>query len=151
MSINCPSAAILVTALSLPLHTLAALGGSVDMTLAGSAQAKAATRIAVANEKYRVYETQTPAGILVKQYSSADGVVFAVTWKGPIKPDMQQLLGAYFPQYTEAQAHGEADRRHMRIREPELVLQSDGRMRAFSGKAYLPQKLPAGVNVDELQ
>jgi hypothetical protein len=31
-----------------------------------------------------------------------------------------------------------------------LVIESAGRMRAFTGRAYLPQAVPAGVIVDEL-
>jgi hypothetical protein len=30
-------------------------------------------------------------------------------------------------------------------------VRSSGHMRAFAGLAYLPQQLPAGVNVDDLQ
>jgi hypothetical protein len=151
MGILSRRAAVLLTALCLPSVALAALGGSVVTMLAGSAQAKAAPRLAAANDKYSVVETQTPAGVLVRQYSSADDVVFGVTWQGPVKPDMKQLLGTYFPQYTEAHANRRVNRNHMRIRTPELVLQSDGRMRAFSGKAFLPQKLPTGVSVDDLR
>jgi hypothetical protein len=151
MGIPCRRVAALLAALCLPSLATAALGGSVATLAAGSAQARAAIRLASANDKYSVYETQTPAGVLVRQYSSADDVVFGVTWQGPVKPDMKQLLGTYFPQYTEAYANGQTNRSHMHIRTPELVLQSDGRMRTFSGKAYLPQKLPAGVSVEDLQ
>jgi hypothetical protein len=151
MGILCRRTAVLLTALCLPSVALAALGGSVVTMLAGSAQAKAAPRLAAAHDKYSVVETQTPAGVLVRQYSSSDDVVFGVTWQGPVKPDMKQLLGTYFPQYTVAHANRQANRSHMRIRTPELVLQSDGRMRTFSGKAFLPQKLPAGISVDDLR
>ena len=151
MGIACKCSTILIAALCHSLPAMAALGGSVATLFAGSAQPGAATRLATVNDKYNVYETQTPSGIVVRQYSSLDDFVFAVTWQGPVKPDMKQLLGEYFSQYSEAQSHDQANRRHMRIRAPELILQSDGRMRKFSGKAYLPKKMPAGVSIDELQ
>jgi hypothetical protein len=34
-------------------------------------------------------------GITVKQYVSANGVVFAVSWSGPSKPNLVELLGSY--------------------------------------------------------
>ena len=39
----------------------------------------------------------------------------------------------------------------MRITQPGLVIQSGGRMRAFRGRAYVPQLLPPGVTPDDIR
>jgi hypothetical protein len=100
---------------------------------------------------YRVHEIQLPSGTAVREYADLNGFVFAVAWQGPFMPNLRQMLGAYFDDYaTAAQSHG-ADHRHLEIRRADLVVQSAGHMRAFAGRAYLPQALPAGVAPGELQ
>jgi Protein of unknown function (DUF2844) len=74
-----------------------------------------------------------------------------VAWEGPFKPDLQTLLGSYFDRYVQAprayrSGHGAAV-----MSQPDLVVRSMGHIRAFSGHAYLPPQLPAGVAADELQ
>jgi hypothetical protein len=39
---------------------------------------------------------------------------------------------------------------HLEIRQDNFVMQSSGHMRAFTGRAYVPQALPAGLSLDEL-
>jgi hypothetical protein len=41
--------------------------------------------------------------------------------------------------------------RHVDISQANLVVHASGHMRAFSGIAYLPQAIPAGVSVGELR
>jgi len=78
-------------------------------------------------------------------------MVFAVAWQGPSLPDLRQLLGAYFDQYAGATAARRARRAPVLVELPTLVVQSSGHMRAFAGKAYLPQGLPQGVVANEIQ
>jgi len=101
--------------------------------------------------KYTVHEIQTPAGTTLREYVSSAGTVFAVAWQGPVMPDLRQTLGRYFDRYTAAASAKHAGRRHIAIREPDLVVQSNGHMRSFSGRAYLPQLLPQGVTVEEIR
>lgn len=100
---------------------------------------------------YRVHEIQLPSGTVVREYSGSDGSVFAVTWHGPFMPNLRQTLGRYFDEYSAAAKTTQPDRRHLHIQLDDLVVQSEGHMRAFSGRAYLPHAMPAGVSAEDLQ
>jgi hypothetical protein len=100
---------------------------------------------------YRLHELQLPSGTLVREYSGLDGNVFAVTWIGPFMPNLRQILGRYFDAFATAAKSGHADRRHLEVRNADLVVQQSGHMRAFMGRAYLPQAIPDGVSVEDLQ
>ena len=65
-------------------------------------------------------------------------------------PDLRQVLGSYFDRYVEAAAQRKA-RGPVTIEQPGLVVQSSGHMRAFVGKAYIPEALPPGVSADSIQ
>ena len=49
----------------------------------------------------------------VNEYLSANGTVFAVSWRGPRPPDLSQLLGPYFAEYQTAAASPHAQRGHL--------------------------------------
>ncbi len=99
---------------------------------------------------YRVHEIQLPSGTLLREYAGLDGTVFAVTWRGPFMPNLRQTLGRYFDAYVAAAKANHADHRHLAIAQDDLVVQSSGRMHAFTGRAYLPKALPAGVAAGDL-
>jgi hypothetical protein len=61
------------------------------------------------------------------------------------------MLGRYFDAYATAPKSGHADHHHLQIRLNDLVVQESGHMRAFTGRAYLPQAIPSGVSVEDLQ
>jgi hypothetical protein len=141
---------IALVMLALPFSASATLGESSTSTEVDRASMKATLRMLPA-VKYTVHEIQTPSGTAVREYVSSAGTVFAVAWQGPVIPDLRQALGIYFDRYTEAAKGKHAGHRHLAIREPDLVVQSNGHMRAFSGRAYLPQLLPQGVTVEEIR
>jgi hypothetical protein len=90
----------------------------------------------------------------VKEYVSPAGKVFAITWRGPFIPNMQQLLGTYFDQYAQAakaQRESHYGHRPLNIQQPDLVFQNGGHMHSYFGRAYVPGMVPQGVNVDALQ
>jgi len=67
---------------------------------------------------------------------------------------MRQILGSYFEQYRAAvqgQTTGRMARRPVMIDQPGLLIQIGGRVRAFAGRAYIPDKLPSGVRVEDIQ
>jgi len=110
---------------------------------------KASTRIAPATTNYTVHAIQAPSGTTVREYVSEDGMVFAVAWQGPFLPDLRQALGRYFERYSNAaSAKG---RRQVAVSESDFVVQSGGRMRSFSGRAYLPPLLPQGFTLEDLR
>ena len=84
----------------------------------------------------------------MRQFVSLTGLVFAVAWNGPLLPDMERLLGGHFQLYQNAL---QQRKRSVRVDTPSLSLESGGMMRAFVGRAYLPDQLPVGVKAVELQ
>jgi hypothetical protein len=106
--------------------------------------------VAAAPAPFTVQEHSLPSGTVVRQYV-ANGTVFAVSWQGPSMPDLRRLLGdSYFTQYRQAAPASRSGRGHLHVQDPGLVVQSSGHMRAFSGKAYVPQLLPRGVDLEQL-
>jgi hypothetical protein len=100
---------------------------------------------------YRIHEIQQPSGTVIREYAGLDGKVFAVTWHGPFSPNLRQTLGSYFDQYVAAAPAGRQDRNHVQVRATNLVVQVGGHMRAYSGRAYLPEGLPSGVTAGDLE
>jgi hypothetical protein len=103
-------------------------------------------------QQYEIRDIAAAAGTHVREYLNRDGVVFAVGWNGPVLPDLQRLLGEHFKEYAAALAAlkhlGLA--RAIRIASPGLVVESGGHLRAYAGRAYLPDLLPAGVPMADL-
>jgi hypothetical protein len=101
---------------------------------------------------YRRHEIRLPSGTLVHEFVAADGKVFAVAWSGPTVPNLRQTLGRYFDTYVSAAAGAQhAGHGRLQIQRDGLVVQSTGHMRAFVGRAYLTQSVPAGVELGELR
>jgi hypothetical protein len=146
--------ALLLTALAfasagISSFAAASLGG--DESTVAADHAVLAGQIKVARvQRYAVHEIAAPSGTVVREFVSPAGKVFAVAWSGPAMPDMRQVLGPYFDTYVAALAQRKA-KGPVNVVLPGLVVQSSGRMRAFSGKAYLPDAVPAGVASEEIK
>jgi hypothetical protein len=139
--------------LALPVSAFAALGGDVASVQEDKAQMKGTLKTTQA-EAYSVHEITASANTVVKEYVSPAGKVFAITWHGQFIPNMQQLMGTYFDQYSLAaktQRESQYGHRPLNIQQPGLVFQNSGHMRAYQGRAYVPEMVPQGVNVDALQ
>lgn len=137
--------ALLLGSALTPAH--AALGEKVASVQADRTKLKGALRIK-SEPGYTVQEITTPAGTVVREYVSPAGIVFAVSWRGPVVPDLSQLLGGYFVQARAAAAsqppHGH---NHLEIRQPGLVVRASGHLRAFFGMAYVPSLLPPNFSL----
>ncbi|WP_019142578.1 DUF2844 domain-containing protein [Noviherbaspirillum massiliense] len=144
-------ASIALIAAYMTLPARAELGGDIQSIQADRLRMQATRTDASAGSDYTVHEMRMPSGTVVREYAGANGKVFAVTWEGPAQPKLDQLLGPYFDQYSEAAQEVPAGQRQAMIRQPGFVLQSSGHMRTFSGKAYLPDLLPQGVAAEDLQ
>ena len=144
---------VVLLTLLLPSPAVASLGASEDSVQDDQTRLQANVKI-TATQAYTIHELTSPLGIVVREYVSASGRVFAVSWQGPFQPDMRQILGSYFSQYSVAakkQRDNQIRRSPLDIHEPSLVLKSMGHMRAYFGLAYDPRLLPPGVNADELR
>ncbi len=99
---------------------------------------------------YRLHEIQLSSGTVVREFAALNGTVFAVAWSGPTVPNLPQTLGKYFDNYVAAAKLKHAGHDHLQVQQSDLVIQASGHMRAFSGRAYLPQAVPDGVSVGDL-
>jgi hypothetical protein len=147
-TMNRPAILVLLT-MSWP--AFAGLGDAATPITADQATGTTVVRRAVPARNYTVQDIQAADGTTVREYVAPDGKVFAVTWSGPVMPDLEQLFGAHFQSYRGEVQSRRPGRGPLRIDRGDLVVESGGHMRAFRGRAYLPQQLPTGVTADEIR
>ena len=101
-------------------------------------------------QAYKVHQLTTTNGIIVREYVSPKGLVFGVAWQAPFMPDMHQLLGDYVTALQSAtQAQTQIQRRRsLIIKTNDFVFLSAGRLRFYTGRAYVPSMIPGNVSVE---
>ncbi len=137
---------------------LAALGQAPSAIPASSLSATpGASRLAaMPAAQSGLYTTQARLlenGTSVVEYVSPAGLVFAVSWRGPVLPDLSALLGDYFKtfKFETEQARMRGRRGSpVSIVQDALVVKSNGRMRNFFGYAYAPDLIPVGINIKDV-
>ena len=129
---------------------LAALGGNAASVNEDVSQLKAQLRV-TSKQGYAIHELQSTSGTVVREYVSAAGKVFGVAWQGPVLPDMRQVLGEYHARLVAAAPPNRRPQGPLVINAGDLVLYSGGHMRAYTGRAYVPQMLPEGVSPDAIR
>lgn len=150
MELNLCLTRLALVALVVSVPAAATLGEDVSSVRTDRTQLQGTLQITGA-AKFAVHEIQLPSGTVLRQYVSPAGMVFAVSWRGPSLPDLRQVLGRYFEQYTEAVKTPDGGPGPRVTQQPGLVAQSGGHMRAFFGRAYVPKLLPRGVLAGEIQ
>ena len=134
---------------ALPAH--AALGGGAS-SVAADAQSLGGAVNATPLQTYDIEEIDAASGMRVREFLDRAGVVFAVTWSGPVMPDLRQLLGSDYAAYARAVAA--LDRaglsRSLKVVLPDAIVEVGGHLRAYSGRAFRPAALPAGITVADL-
>lgn len=126
----------------------AALGGDVASIAADQALLAASVSI-VRAERYTMHELAAATGTKVREYLDSEGKVFAVTWQGPFRPNLRQLLGSYYETFLKA-AGSRMSRGPLNISLPGLVIHMSGHQRAFYGRAYAADRVPQGLSTDEI-
>jgi hypothetical protein len=131
----------------------AELGGDATSVTADRAEMQGVGRTVRMTAGYVRHEYEASSGEVVREYVSTEGTVFAVAWQGPTIPNLRRLLGSYYPEFERAAEAARDLRRRgpLVIQNPDLVVQSGGHMRAYSGRAYLPGLLPPGVRAEEIR
>ncbi len=142
------AAAALLAAASAP--SWAALGGDASSVQNDQVHLKAQSRDARAAGGYTIEQLQLASGTVVREFVSPDGKVFAVSWRGQRIPELRSLLGAYYPAFAAGASAPHSGRKHLTVRQNDLVVQSNGRMRAFYGRAYVPSLLPPNFDLQEI-
>ncbi|WP_090682922.1 DUF2844 domain-containing protein [Paraburkholderia phenazinium] len=131
------------------LPAQAALGQNVGSIANDQVLMHATAHSATSQAAYTVHLITLPSGTVVREYVAPGGTVFGVAWEGPTLPDLKTTLGAAFDQYVAATATRRAT--PVAVSNSDLVVVSGGHLRAFAGHAYLPQAVPAGVDVSVIQ
>ena len=132
-----------------PTTVFASLGGTLSTIESDRAHMKSALVRIARSDGYTVHETLSPTGTTVREYVGADGIVFGISWEGQFPPDFRQLLGNYFGQYRNAvqtTTRARKARGRMAINQAGFVVRTAAHTRWFSGVAYAPNLLPAGVS-----
>lgn len=146
--------AVVLSVFVFPLSASAVLGGDATSVHADKVRMKGTLR-STQTEAYTVHEILSPNGTTVREYISSLGKVFAVVWQGPFIPNLRELFGQYFEQYSKAAQTRKSNHAHIRgpmlIQEPGLVVQTGGHMRSYLGKAYIPEMVPQGVNIEDIR
>ncbi len=138
-------------ALGIPLRAAAALGGDLNSIQADQAQFHGTARI-TKMITYSVHEIHAANGVILKEYVSPAGQVFGVSWRGPVNPDMRQILGSFYEQYLQAShAQTVVRGRPFVISQPGLVVHMSGTMRAHFGRAYVPGLVPSLVQPESIR
>jgi hypothetical protein len=130
-----------------------ALGGDMNSILVDQAQMQG-TRKATAMGTYTIHEIQAANGAVVREYQAQGGTVFAVAWSGSLAPDVRQILGNYFDEYTKAlkaQSGTPRVRRPITINDAGLAIEMSGHPRWFVGKVYIPEHVPAGLRAEDIR
>lgn len=138
-----------------PLHcgvARAGLGGDIAGVLTDAAQLHGAVNSASA-QRFDIEEISADSGIRVREFLNQSGIVFAVSWSGPVMPDLRPLLGAHYAAYSAglAAVNHPGLHRSVRVASADLVVESGGHLRAYTGRAYLPALIPAGITVTDLR
>ena len=134
-----------------PCAAWASLGERGDSVKAD--RARMAVRMASTTRATHTVSALTLAnGGMVREFTNKDGVVFAVSWRGPGRPDLRQLLGGSFDtlQADNVGRGGRRMRAPLSVHRSDLVVHTGGRPGAFWGLAYLPQQTPSGFSAADL-
>jgi uncharacterized protein DUF2844 len=102
---------------------LAALGGDASSVESDRANMKGALRVAPGVD-YSMHEIQAPSGMVIHEYVSAEGKVFAVSWRGPGVPDLRQMLGSYYGEFAQANTGPHYNHHHLAVHTPGVVVES---------------------------
>lgn len=101
---------------------------------------------------YTVSQSTLDSGTIVREYMDSNSVVFAVSWKGPTLPDLRTLLGDKFTVMTSnAAKRPKAGHSQLAVDQSDLVIISNGHMRAYAGQAWIPSALPAGFDTSTIE
>lgn len=145
-----------------PLASYAALGAAPGAGVAPQPLLRAATSNAASasiststststSVAYTLRASRDANGVIVREYVLPSNVVFAVTWDGPVRPDMSALLGSYLPNAVAASAMRARGTGPLIERNGDFQIESAGAPGHATGKAFLPRLVPTNVRVEDLQ
>ncbi len=106
---------------------------------------------ATSASNYSVSELDGDGGAVTREFVNGAGTVFAVSWSGPVRPNLSQLFGAYYARF-QADTHARVlARGPLRADDIDFVVRSGGHPGKVWGFAVLPAEVPAGFQMETLQ
>ncbi|MDR7005889.1 hypothetical protein J2W46_002793 [Paraburkholderia strydomiana] len=139
-----------VTGASMPLMLRAATPQSASASAPASASSQPAGGL-VSAAPYSVRQSNDANGATIREYVLSANVVFAVTWDGPVRPNMRALLGSYFANYVASGQSGVRGSGPLIEGNDDFRIESAGRLGRFFGMAWVPRLMPAGVRPGDLE
>lgn len=143
---------IFLLAFLIPLQAQAALGDTEQ----GIEQERLHFGMHRAIERHALHKRHTLEdynGSRVHQYVGAHGLVFAVTWQTPFKPDLSKLLGASHAGYAhaiQAATHKGGIQRQFVHQEGDTVVVSTAYLNKHAGYAYRRSLVPLDFDLSRL-
>jgi len=139
------AALLAVTIMFLPCVSHASLG---DVVTPSEAKASTATgRAGVA----AIRQVDNLSGVTLTEYVNANNQVFAVAWSGNRIPDLKNVFGTYFDEYSNAWNHRHSLGLHtVHLETPNMKIDISGINGTSHGLAWLPALMPQGVVIHEL-
>jgi hypothetical protein len=128
------------------------LGGRTDSVSKDHQAFKAVQRSTTALNGYTVEEVVYEA-TSVREFVSPAGIVFAIAWNGYVHPELTQLLGSYWGEYSTLQQRAlrKSGSRRQKLATDNIVVEKWGHMRNLHGRAYVPSLVPEGLSTDEIK
>jgi hypothetical protein len=93
------------------------------------------------------HELTLPSGVVVRQYV-VGGTVYAIAWSGPRPPNLRELLGTYFSKLDGGS--GGSSHHRMSLKGADFRVETMAHRGSFTGRAWVPSLVPAGVDVGVL-
>jgi uncharacterized protein DUF2844 len=134
--------------LGAPKNARATLGADVASIAANEQRLDGARQVLKLASGER-HDLQLRSGIVVHQYVSPGGAVYALTWRGPRMPDLRELLGPYFEQLARRDLRPWSGHHRVSLVGSDLVVHSSGHRGSFAGRAWVPSLVPPGIDIDE--
>jgi hypothetical protein len=147
-------------------YVLIFLIGSIPLSYAALGEPEASIEIdqkklsgvrkdSVKKASYKVTSIEI-SGTNIRQYVSADGIVFAVAWDGLTHPNLTTLLGNYSNEYQKVLKQQRNYKKYGRrarqsVKANNVTVEKWGHMRNLQGRAFVPSLIPAGVSADEIK
>src|SRR4051794_1418901 len=78
------------------------------------------------------------SAVEIKEYTNADGIVYAVTWQGRKQPDLESLLGTYYHDFHKKNSSRQPGVHSHRTQTRDIVVHRGGRFPHLTGRAYVP-------------
>jgi hypothetical protein len=142
---------VLALGLSAAPAAWAGLGERVDSVQRDHVALRAETAKVMPLAHCDVHEITTAQGATVREYVSTDGTVFATTWSGPAMPDLKVLLASHHAQYLAGAQERRGSHHVLALNTEGLVLRVTKLPRGIAGSAYLPARVPAGMQIQDIR